>query len=172
MVRPHLADALSLARWITGNATDAEDVVQESAIKAFRALESLRDGQPKAWLLAIVRNTAFTWLAKNRPKNLLVTDDEQLFEKAEAHLFSEPRGGSVETDLIEKADAQILQREIAALPLAYREVLVLRDIEGLNYRDIADLIGIPMGTVMSRLSRARALLIERIGKANSTENDV
>ena len=172
VVLPHLGDALSLARWITGSAADAEDVVQESAIKAFRALESLRDGQPKAWLLAIVRNTAFTWLAKNRPKSVVVTDDDQVFEKAENHLFSEPRNGSAETELIERADAEMLQRAIAALPLTYREVLVLRDIDGMNYREIAGLINIPIGTVMSRLSRARALLIESIGKAQSLESKV
>ena len=167
---PHLADALSLARWITGNLADAEDVVQEAAIKAFGALASQRDGQPKAWLLAIVRNTAFTWLAKNRPKSLVVTDDVEVFEGATEHLFSVPRDHSAETALIEKADAEMLQREIAALPLAYREVLVLREIEGMNYRDIAGLINIPVGTVMSRLSRARAQLVERVGKARANES--
>lgn len=162
LVLPHLAAALSLARWLTGNATDAEDIVQDASIKAFRAIDTLREGQPRAWLLSIVRNTAFTWLAKNRPKSLLVTDDEKIFEQAEAHLFSSPRDCSAETELIAKADAEMLQHEIAALPISYREVLVLREIDGMNYRDIAALLSIPVGTVMSRLSRARALLIERI----------
>jgi RNA polymerase sigma-70 factor, ECF subfamily len=169
MVMPYLADALSLARWITGNVTDAEDVVQDAAIKAYRAVDSMRDGQPKAWLLSIVRNTAFTWLAKNRPSNLLVTDDEQIFEQAQRHVFSPPGNGSAESELIEKADSELLQREIAALPLVYREALVLREIEGLNYRDIAGLTNIPIGTVMSRLSRARALLIQRINEAQGKE---
>ena len=167
MITPYLADALSLARWITGNMTDAEDVVQDAAVKAFRAVDSMRDGQPKAWLLSIVRNTAFTWLAKNRPKNLLVTDDEQIFEQAEQHMFSLPAHGTAETTLIEKADFDLLQREIAALPLAYREVLVLRDIEEMNYREIASLMNIPIGTVMSRLSRARSLLIQKITEAQA-----
>jgi RNA polymerase sigma factor (sigma-70 family) len=169
VVLPHLADALSLARWLTGNAADAEDVVQEASIRAFRAVDSLRDGQPKAWLFSIVRNTAFTWLAKNRPKTLLVTDDEKIFERAEEHVFAPASDSSAETELIAKADAEMLQREIAALPLSYREVLVLREIEGMNYREISTLMSIPVGTVMSRLSRARALLIERIGKENAKE---
>jgi RNA polymerase sigma factor (sigma-70 family) len=163
VVLPHLAAALSLARWLTGNKTDAEDIVQDASIRAFRAIDSLRNGQPKAWFLSIVRNTAFTWLAKNRPKSLLVTDDEKVFEQAEGHMFSTPRDTNVETELIAKADAEMLQREILALPLACREVLVLREIEGMNYREIASLLSIPVGTVMSRLSRARALLIQRIG---------
>jgi RNA polymerase sigma factor (sigma-70 family) len=164
-VLPHLAAALSLACWLTGNRTDAEDVVQDASIRAFRAVDTLRDGQPKAWLLSIVRNTAFTWLAKNRPKSLVVTNDEKIFEQSEGHMFSIPRDTSAETELIAKADVELLQREIAALPLAYREVLVLREFEGLNYREIGVLVGIPVGTVMSRLSRARALLIEKIGRA-------
>lgn len=162
MVLPHLASALSLARWLTGNGTDAEDVVQDAVIRAFRSLDAMRDEKPKAWLLAIVRNTAFTWLAKNRPKSLLVTDDEKIFEQAESHLFSCPDTASTETELIAKADEELLHREIAALPLAYREVLVLRHIEEMNYHEIALLLSIPIGTVMSRLSRARALLVSRI----------
>jgi RNA polymerase sigma-70 factor (ECF subfamily) len=168
VVLPHLAAALSLARWLTGNSVDAEDVVQDASIRAFRAMDSLRDGQPKAWLLSIVRNTAFTWLAKNRPKSLLVTDDEKVFEQAEGHMFSSPRDNTAEAELIAKADAEMLQREIVALPVAYREVLVLRDIEGMNYREIASLLSVPVGTVMSRLSRARALLVERIGMRGKT----
>ena len=169
MVLPHLASALSPARWLTGNATDAEDVVQDAAIRAFRSIDTLRDGQPRAWLLSIVRNTTFTWLAKNRPKTLLVTNDEKIFEQAEAHIFATPQDRSAETELIAKADVDLLQREIAALPLSYREVLVLREFEGMNYRDIAALMSIPVGTVMSRLSRARAVLIENIGKAQLQE---
>ena len=169
VVLPHLAAALSLARWLTGSATDAEDVVQDASIRAYRAVDTLRDGQPKAWLLSIVRNTAFTWLAKNRPKTLLVTNDEKVFEQAEGHMFSVVRDTSAETELIAKAEAEMLQREISALPMAYREVLVLREIEGLNYREIGALMNIPIGTVMSRLSRARALLIEKITKAEPQE---
>jgi len=166
---PHLASALSLARWLTGNATDAEDVVQEAAIRAYRNVEALRDGQPRAWLLTITRNTAFTWLAKNRPKTLLVTDDEKVFEQAEAHMFCVPQDLNAETEMIARADAAFLQREIAALPMVYREVLVLREIEGMGYREIGEMLSIPLGTVMSRLSRARALLIVKITEAGFRE---
>jgi RNA polymerase sigma-70 factor (ECF subfamily) len=169
LVLPHLAAALSLARWLTGNATDAEDVVQDASIRAYRAVETLRGEQPRAWLLSIVRNTAFSWLAKNRPKTLLVTNDEKVFEQAEAHMFAIPRDLSVETALITRSDAETLQREIAALPLAYREVLILREIEEMNYREISLLLSIPVGTVMSRLSRARSLLIDKITKPEHQE---
>ena len=82
VVLPHLDDALSLARWLTGNITDAEDVVQEACVRAYAAIATAEHSNPRAWLLAIVRNTAFTWLAKNRPKAVVVTDDDRLFERA------------------------------------------------------------------------------------------
>lgn len=165
VVLPHLDDALSLARWLTGNLADAEDVVQDACVRAYRAVGSVRERSPRAWLLAIVRNTAFTWLAKNRPKTLLVTDDEQIFEEA-GQLNDTSSISTPEAAVIAKADADLLQREISALPVSYREVLVLREIEELSYREISELIAIPVGTVMSRLSRARSLLIERIGQAS------
>jgi len=164
MVMPHLDDALSLARWLTGNLADAEDVVQDACIRAYRAVGTVRERSPRGWLLAIVRNTAFTWLAKNRPKTLLVTDDELIFE--EAGQLNDSSSTTPEAAVIAKADADLLQREIGALPVPYREVLVLREIEELSYREISELIAIPVGTVMSRLSRARSLLIERIGRAS------
>ena len=169
LVRPHLAAALSLARWLTGNATDAEDVAQDAAVRAFRSVDTVQDSSAKAWLLSITRNTAFTWLAKNRPKTLLVTEDEKVFEQAEALMFSEPQNATAETEMIARADAELLRREISALPIAYREVLVLREIEGMNYREIGALLAIPVGTVMSRLSRARALLIANINTIQPQE---
>jgi RNA polymerase sigma factor (sigma-70 family) len=167
VVLPHLDDALSLARWLTGNVTDAEDVVQDACIRAFGAITSLKDGNPRAWLLTIVRNTAFTWLAKNKPKALIVTGDERVFEQAAIDRTDRTAMTTPETDLIQKADAEMLHNAIAGLPLTYREVLVLREIEGLSYRDIADIVSIPVGTVMSRLARARSQLIERVARANS-----
>lgn len=160
-VLPYVDDALSLARWLTGNVTDAEDVVQEACIRAFRGLSSSRNTNPRAWLLAIVRNTAFTWIAKNRPKSIVMTDDEAALEQE----VQEMAGASTspETILIEKADAEQLHAAIALLPLAYREVLVLREIEELSYQEIAKVLTIPIGTVMSRLARARSMLIQRIG---------
>lgn len=164
-VLPHVDDALALARWLTGNLTDAEDVVQEACIRAFRAISSARDANSRAWLLAIVRNTAFTWIAKNRPKVMVTTDDEGTFERAGLEMV-EPQA-SPEAMLIEKADSEHLHKAIAALPIAYREVLVLREIEGLSYQEIAKALSIPIGTAMSRLARARSLLIQRIGMAGT-----
>jgi RNA polymerase sigma-70 factor, ECF subfamily len=162
VVLPHLDDALSLARWLTGSVTDAEDVVQDACLRAYAAIATAKSN-PRAWLLAIVRNTAFTWLAKNRPKSVLVTDDEELFERAGLEMIDRSHETTPETVLIAKADAERLHRAIAALPLAYRETLVLREIEGLSYQEISSVMSIPIGTVMSRLARARNLLIQRIG---------
>lgn len=162
VVLPHLDDALSLARWLTGSATDAEDVVQDACIRAFNAIGTIRDGSPRAWLLTIVRNTAFTWLAKNRPKMLIVTDDDRVFEQAGLEMTDRVDAATPETSLIAKADAEMLHGAIAALPLAYREVLVLREIEGLSYQEISGIVAIPVGTVMSRLARARSQLIQTI----------
>ncbi len=167
VVLPNLDDALSLARWLTGNIADAEDVVQEACIRAYAAIGSAKITNPRAWILTIVRNTAFTWLSKNRPKTIVVTDDERLFEQAGLEMIDRSEAPTPEAVLIAKADADLLQRAIAALPLSYREVLVLREIEELSYREISDIMSIPVGTVMSRLARARSLLIQRIGMAGT-----
>ena len=162
-VLPHIDAALSLARWITGDRADAEDVLQEACLRAFRAIASARNPDARAWLLAIVRNTAMTWIAKNRPKTVVTTDDEATFERAGLGMVEQQ--ASPEALLIEKADAEQLHSAIAALPLQYREVLVLREIEELSYQEISKVLSIPMGTVMSRLARARSRLIQRIGMA-------
>lgn len=163
LVLPHANDALSLARWLTGNVTDAEDVVQEACVRAFRSISSARNDEARAWLLAIVRNTAFTWIAKNRPKGVVTTDDEATFERAGLEMIETQV--SPEALLIEKTESEHLHAAIAALPLSYREVLVLREIEGLSYQEIAKALSIPVGTVMSRIARARNLLIQRVGMA-------
>lgn len=164
-VLPHIDAALSLARWITGNHADAEDVLQEACMRAFRAIGSARNANARAWLLAIVRNTAMTWIVKNRPKTVVITDDEATFERAGLGMVEQQ--ASPEALLIKKADAEQLHSAIAALPLQYREVLVLREIEELSYQEISKVLSIPMGTVMSRLARARSLLIQRIGMAGN-----
>jgi RNA polymerase sigma factor (sigma-70 family) len=161
MVLPHLDDAYGLARWLTGNRSDAEDVVQDACMRALASLEAATVLQPRAWLMTIVRNTAFTWLAKNRPKIVLLTDDAQLLEAAAA------KGPAASPDpeeaLITAADQAALASAIDALPHLFREVVVMRDMNGLSYREIATTIGAPIGTVMSRLSRARGLLIDILG---------
>ena len=159
IVLPHLDDAYGLARWLTGPRADAEAVVQEACLRALAALEAGNVEQPRAWLLAIVRNCAFTWLAKNRPKAVLVTDDAELFETAARHGEAAP---SAEAALIAAADEAALHQAIAALPLPFKEVLVMREINGLSYREIALAAGAPIGTIMSRLARARGILIEKL----------
>ena len=163
MVLPHLDDAYGLARWLTGNGADAEDVVQEMCMRALASLDTAVVDRPRAWVLAIVRNTAFTWLARNRPGNVVLIADAEALETAAA---AAPGAGALnpEEALIAAADEKTLEAAITALPRLFREVVIMRDVNGLSYRDIAEAIGAPRGTVMSRLARGRALLIDRLGR--------
>jgi RNA polymerase sigma factor (sigma-70 family) len=117
----------------------------------------------RPWVLTIVRNTAYTWLHKNRPSAVLVVEDLESVEAAQANL-GDPDSETPETALIAKADATCLQAAIGALPTAYRETLILRDVQGLSYREIAEVTSVPIGTVMSRLARARHRLIAILAK--------
>jgi RNA polymerase sigma factor (sigma-70 family) len=163
VVMPHLADAYALARWLTGNATDAEDVVQEACLRAFRGIGGYAGGNARAWLLTITRHAAFTWLAKNRSPALVVVDDLEEAERKEMSRGLPPEGGETpEAALIAKADANRLEAAIAQLPVPFREALVLRDVQGLDYKEIAQVTKVPIGTVMSRLARARRRLIADI----------
>ena len=161
IVVPHLGDALGLARWLTGNMTDAEDVVQESCIRALKGIGGYSGGSSKAWVLSITRNTCFTWLAKHRPKTLVLTDDPASVEQASGFVSDE--AATPEAQLIAKADEERVVTAIDRLPHLSREIVVLRDINGLSYREIAEMLAIPTGTVMSRLARARALLAQELG---------
>jgi RNA polymerase sigma factor (sigma-70 family) len=161
VVLPHLDDAYGLARWLTGNRTDAEDVVQEACLSAFRSIGSFSNGNSRAWLLTIVRNAAYSWMLKNRPAALVMVED------IEAVGLAGPSDLDIETPetaLIAKTDARLLEAAIAALPAPFRETLVLRDVHGLSYREIAEVTGAPAGTVMSRLARARCALIAIMAK--------
>ncbi|CAN5296946.1 N/A [soil metagenome] len=159
---PHRAEAYRLARWLTSNASDAEDVVQDAALRAFRGIRSFGAVNARAWSLTIVRNTAYDWLARNRPKALVAVDDlsaaeQQRMERSSIH------GDPVVTPedaVLSRATADRVQQALAKLPPLFREVIVLREINQMNYRDIAEIIGAPIGTVMSRLSRARQILID------------
>ncbi|HZN30826.1 MAG TPA: sigma-70 family RNA polymerase sigma factor [Xanthobacteraceae bacterium] len=164
VVTPHLADAFALARWLTGDRADAEDVVQEACLRAFRAIGGFAGGNTRAWVLTIVRHTAYSWLGKNRRSAVVVVDDLEAVERAQAER-GENLGAPAtpESELIAKADAARLEAAIATLPVQFRETLVLRDIHGLDYREIAQVTDVPVGTVMSRLARARRRLIETIG---------
>jgi RNA polymerase sigma factor (sigma-70 family) len=164
IVQPHLGDAYALARWITGDRADAEDVVQEACLRAFRAISGYAGGNPRAWILTIVRNTAYTWLARNRSAVVTAVDDLVATESANqaAICAGDSYGTNPEAELIAKADAARLEAAIKALPPQFRDTLVLRDIQGLDYREIAAVTEVPVGTVMSRLARARQRLIEAI----------
>ena len=162
VVMPHLDAAYNLAHWLTGNRTDAEDVVQDASLRAFRAIDKFAGGNARAWVLCIVRNTACSWLRKNRPTAVVTVDDLEAVEAAYAKP-ADREGQTPEAALIAKADAEHLRAAIAALPTPFRETLVLRDIEGLDYREIAEATEVPIGTVMSRLARARGRLIATIG---------
>ena len=154
VVMPHIDDAYRLAHWLTGNNTDAEDVVQDASLRAFRAIRGYAGGSARAWLLSIVRNTAYSWLRTNRPTAVVTVDDLEAVELAQANP-GDPNAETPETTLLTEIDAEQLRAAIAALPAPFRETLVLRDIEGLDYREIAQTTEVPIGTVMSRLARAR-----------------
>jgi RNA polymerase sigma factor (sigma-70 family) len=168
VVMPHLADAYALARWLTGNPTDAEDVVQEACLRAFRGIGGFAGGNARAWLLTITRHAAFTWLSKNRSPALVIVDDLEEAERKELSRGLPPEGCETpEAALIAKADANRLEAAIAQLPVPFREALVLRDVQGLDYREIAQVTKVPIGTVMSRLARARRRLIASIAAQES-----
>jgi RNA polymerase sigma-70 factor (ECF subfamily) len=157
IVMPHIDEAYRLAHWLTGNRTDAEDVVQDASMRAFRAIRNYGGGSARSWVLSIVRNAAYSWL-HNRPAVVVTVEDLEAVELEQANP-GDRDGDNPEAALIAKADADQLRTAIAALPTAFREALVLRDIEGLDYREIAQATEVPIGTVMSRLARARQRLM-------------
>jgi RNA polymerase sigma-70 factor (ECF subfamily) len=162
---PHMAEAYRLARWLTGNSYDAEDVVQDAALRAFRGIKSFGAVNARAWSLTIVRNTAYSWLTKNRPKAVVFTDDLSTAEQQGLE-HEGPQGARIETPeeiALFKADAEEVQHALAQLPTQFREVIVLREMNQLNYRDIAEITNVPIGTVMSRLSRGRQYLMALLG---------
>ena len=155
---PHLDAAYNLARWLTHDEQDARDVVQESCVRAMRYITGLRGDSARAWLLQIVRHTCYSWLKENRRKdNVALDDGDEAWQDVPGPAADEPQSMA-----IRKADRQQINDAIASLPVAYREVLVLRELEDLSYIEIARIVDIPMGTVMSRLSRARGLMREAL----------
>jgi RNA polymerase sigma-70 factor (ECF subfamily) len=155
----HLDAAYDFARWLTRNDGNAEDVVQEACLRAFRSIDGFRGGNGRAWLLAIVRNTYYTWF-KKQSAALVVPFDEDTFSSDDAE--SGDGADSVE-QVLQRRDARRLVNEaLARLPEEFREVIVLRELEDLSYKEIAAVAGIPLGTVMSRLARGRKLLLEHL----------
>jgi RNA polymerase sigma-70 factor (ECF subfamily) len=157
VVLPHLGEAYALARWIARNDSDAEDIVQEACLRAYRGIAGFGDVNARGWLLSIVRNTAYTWLKKYRNPKLVMVDTIEDVADAATDLDQGPP--APDCALIERADAARLEAAIAALPDEFRETLVLRELQGLDYRAIAEVTGVPIGTVMSRLARARRRLM-------------
>ena len=160
-IMPHMNAAYNLARWLAGNDPDAQDVVQEAYLRAFKFFSGFRGGDSRSWLLRIVRNSFYDWLKRNRRADA-GTDfefDEELHGRAD-------ETGTPDAVLLEKADRELLHEAIAELPLEFREILVLRELEGFSYKEIADVADVPLGTVMSRLARAREhlrmLVIQRL----------
>jgi RNA polymerase sigma-70 factor (ECF subfamily) len=149
-VIPHLNAAYNLARWLTRNADDAEDLVQEAYLRAFRSLETFAGTDAKAWLLTVVRNTCFTWL-KRKGGHPAVEFDEQMHSGGE-------ESTNVETVLLKQAALGSLNDCLEALPLEFREAIVLRELEELSYKEISEIARVPVGTVMSRLARGRKRL--------------
>lgn len=159
---PHLVDAFRLARWIAGSRADAEDIVQEASMRAYKNIRGFSGGDPRAWVLTIVRNTSYSWLAKNRPKALVLSGDLDQSAQEEIEQAATDQLQTPETALIAKLEAQQVRKAMALLPVAFREVLVLREIHELDYKTIAEVAALPIGTVMSRLARARRLLATAI----------
>lgn len=149
VVLPHLDAAYNLARWLAGNDHDAEDIAQEATLRAFRFIKSFRNGNAKAWLLTIVRNTAYSWLKQNRPAAIVNIDNEDFLE------IEDTTTPAADSASIRSADVALLKAILDELPPLFREALILREVEGLSYKEIADIVEAPIGTVMSRLGRAR-----------------
>lgn len=164
---PHLDAAYALARWLTRNDADAADVVQEACLRAFRYFDSYRGGDAKSWLLRIVRHTCYSWLERNRP-----TDVVSLETQAEFADTVETSSGDAEGLLESRSDLRRLDQLIEALSAPLRETIVLRELHELGYREIAEVTGVPIGTVMSRLHRARSSLLRAWDTADfSNEKD-
>lgn len=162
VVMPHLTAAYNLARWLTRNDHDAEDLVQEAYLRAYKFFDRFQGGDGRPWLLAVVRNTCYTWLKQHRARELAVAFDEEIHGVGSDALNPEKL-------LLQKATRQMLHEALEELPVVFREVVVLRDLQGFSYKEIASIVNVPLGTVMSRLTRARGRLQQYLGPRLSEE---
>ena len=156
-VLPHLDAAYNLARWLAGNDPDAQDITQEASLRAFKFFGNFRGENARAWLLTIVRNTFYTWLRKNRPRENEVELDDEALAVEDVSVNAEALNSRL-------ADAETVRLAIEQLPVEFREVVILREMEGFSYKEIANLADVPIGTVMSRLARARKQLQKQLAK--------
>ena len=161
-VLPHLNAAYNLARWLTRSDHDAEDVVQDAYLRALRFFGGFRGDDARGWLLAIVRNTCYDFLRRHRPQEVTEVFDEEIHSAV-------AQSETPETALLRRADQERVRQALETLPLTWREVIILRELEGLSYKQIADVAGIKIGTVMSRLARARARLQDLLASGAAKE---
>ncbi len=161
-VLPHLDAAYNLARWLLHNKADAEDVAQEAMLRAFRFFGSFRGGDGRPWLLTIVRNTCYSYLQKNRSHELSLPIEDELFDV-------QSQDPSPEARLIQIDSSEILMKALEQLPVETREIIVLRELEEMSYKEIAEIAGVPIGTVMSRLARGRKRLQELLNRTMRAE---
>jgi RNA polymerase sigma-70 factor (ECF subfamily) len=162
VVLPHLDAAYNLARWLVRNTHDAEDVVQEACLRAVKFFEGYREGNSRAWLLRIVRNTAYSYLEKKRPAELAEEFDETVHQPSAGPL-------DAEAVLVQGVESRMLQEALEGLPVKCREALILRELEELSYKEIAEVMAVPIGTVMSSLARGRAQLRESLLRGRDQE---
>lgn len=156
VVLPYLDDAYTLARYLLRDEHDAQDAVQDGVLRALRYFESYREGDARAWLLSIVRNCCLSWHRRQRMARASVP-------LAEADLAGIGTGPEADARAIARSERAALERAVAALPMEFREVIVLREVQDLSYKEISDVVGVPIGTVMSRLARARRRLAGALG---------
>jgi len=159
---PYLDAAYNLARWIVQHDQDAQDVVQEAYLRAFKGYHGFRGGNGRAWLLTIVRNTAYNWLNRHANDEKLVPYEEE--KHAEIVSFSEST-----KEIVSEKVKEHLQSALGRLPTEFREIIILYEVEGLSYKELALALGVPPGTVMSRLSRARRRLQQEFAQVRSSE---
>jgi RNA polymerase sigma-70 factor (ECF subfamily) len=165
MVMPHLDAAYNLARWLTRNEHDAQDIVQEAFLRAYKFFDGFHGSNSRSWLLSIVRNATYNWFEKNRKKELTVLFDEEV-HGADIGAFD------TLSPLLRDGDQDRIREAIEELPVEYRELTILRELEGLSYKELAEVAQVPIGTVMSRLSRARKQLYTRLAELFREERSI
>ena len=169
---PHLDAAYNLARWLSRNDDDAQDIVQEAYLRAFKSFDGFRGESGRPWVLAIVRNTCYTWLRQHRNAQLEVPyDDEMPATESAEQSYPDGRSGNPEAIVAASEDRRLFDAALAGLPIEFREAVVLRDVEDLSYKEIASVAAVPIGTVMSRLARGRRMLYAALTRMREGVSD-